>query len=242
MVSAGMMDDIIGMIYLSLLLMISHGSNGSMAIFPLKLAIFIGATAFLTQLVPVILMQFEKKGREVAMFNVVILVALVFAILSEIAGLSAIVGAFLAGMILQKSFTLKRNEKYEEHEIEIFLFGFIIPFFFINIALNFDYFSLLEAPLLTLFVIGLAIAGKMIGVFMARLFVKLRWKQLTLLGWAMNSRGVVELVVAEIALRGGLIDQRLYSAIVLMAITTSLLSLFFMRNMIEKDSKIMNGL
>jgi Kef-type K+ transport system membrane component KefB len=56
----------------------------------------------------------------------------------------------------------------------------------------------------------------------------------------MNSRGVIELVVANIALKAGLISTPLYSAIVLMAILTTLISLFFMSNTIKEHPKIMN--
>ena len=241
LISAGMMDDIFGMIYLSLMLIMAQQSHiSTLFLFPIKLLLFVGFIWIASKAIPFVLTIFEKKRKEVAMFNVVILSAFILAIFSELAGLSAIVGAFIAGIILQKSFILKKDEKHEEHEIEIFLFGFIIPFFFINIALNFDFTSLIQEPLLVLIVCSIAVIGKMGGAFIVKLFDGMKFKQLHLIGWGMNSRGVIELVIANIALKAGLISTTLYSAIVLMAIITTLISLVMMRNIIKKNPKIMN--
>ena len=241
LISAGMLDDIFGMIYLSLILILANqGKITTLFLFPIKLLLFVSFAWIASKAIPKVIKIFEKGKKEIAMFNVVILSAFILAIFSELAGLSAIVGAFITGIILQKSFTLKRDEKHEEHEIETFLFGFIIPFFFINIALNFDFNSLFEEPLLVLIVFLVAIFGKMAGVFLSKFFDNLKWKQIYLIGWGMNSRGIIELVIANIALKAGLISTSLYSAIVLMAILTTLVSLFFMRNIIQKHPRIMS--
>ena len=149
-------------------------------------------------------------------------------------------GAFIAGILLQKSFVFKRHERHEEHEIETILFGFIIPFFFINIALKFDFGSLFENPLLILIIVVVAIFGKMAGALLAKPFTKLKWKQSYLLGWEMNSRGMIELIIANIALSAGFISTQLYSAIILMAIITTLISPFFIRNIVKRHPRIMS--
>lgn len=241
LISAGMLDDIFGMGYLSfILILIYKGKIASLLLFPIKLLIFVGVMWLSSKAIPHILKLFEKKGKDIAMFNAVILITLILSIFSELAGLSAIVGAFFAGLILQKSFVLKRDEKREEHEIETFLFGFIIPFFFIDIALNFDFQSIFQTPLLTIIILTIAIAGKMGGVFLVKLFDGLKWRQLNLIGWGMNSRGVIGLVIANIALKTGLISVPIYSAIIFVAIISTLLSLFVLRSMIRKDPKIMD--
>ena len=240
-ISAGMLNDVFGIILLSLVLILAHkGGVSSLFLFPLKLVIFIVIAGLASKLIPPVLAYFEEKKRPIAIFNVVIIIALMMAILSEVMGLSAILGAFIAGILLQNSFEFKRDEKHEEHEMETVLFGFIIPFFFINIALNFDFRSLIDYPVLILIVVAVAIAGKLIGVLLVKPFTKLKWKQLYLIGWEMNSRGIIELVIANIALSAGLISTPLYSAIVLMAILTTIISPFFIKNSIKKHPQIMN--
>ena len=56
----------------------------------------------------------------------------------------------------------------------------------------------------------------------------------------MNSRGAVELAIALIAFRSGLIPTELYSSLVIMALFTTLLFPFIIIRMIKKDSRIMN--
>ncbi len=239
-ISAGMINDVFGVIFLSFILVLAH-KNGleSLALFPVKLIAFIGIIWIASILIPKALRYLEEQKKEVAMFNLVILVALMLAILSELLSLSSIVGAFIAGVILQNSFELKRDEKHEEHEIETLLFGIIIPFFFINIALNFDFTSLTDYPLLILIVLVTAIVGKLLGVLLTKPFTKLKWKKLYLIGWEMNSRGMIELIIANIALTAGLISTPLYSAIVFTAIVTSLISPFIIRGMIKRHPRIM---
>ena len=240
-ISAGMLNDVFGIILLSLVLILAHkGGLSSLFLFPLKLVIFIVIVGLASKLIPPVLAYFEERKRPIAIFNVVIIIALAMAILSEVMGLSVILGAFIAGILLQQSFEFKRDEKHEEHEMETVLFGFIIPFFFINIALNFDFRSIIDYPVLILIVVAVAIAGKLIGALLVKPFTKLKWRQLYLIGWEMNSRGVIELVIANIALSAGLISTPLYSAIVLMAILTTIISPFFIKNSIKKHPQIMN--
>lgn len=239
-ISAGIINDIFGILFLAITLILTH-QNGisSLALFPLRLLLFVAIVWLIRHLLPGILGYFEKHKKEVAMFNLMILTALIFAILSEIIGLSAILGAFIAGIILQKSFLLKRDERHEEHEMETLLFGFIIPFFFINIALNFKFDILMESPWLVVSISLIALFGKLIGSLMARPFTQLKLKQLQLVGWEMNSRGMIELIIAELALSAGLIPGSLYSAIIITAVVTTLISPFFVRHLIKVHPRIM---
>jgi Kef-type K+ transport system membrane component KefB len=162
------------------------------------------------------------------------------AVLSEFVGLGALLGAFIAGIILQKSFVTEKNRKIESKDLRLFVFSFIIPFFFVNIGLHFDYHVFLHSLFLTGVIVVVAIIGKLLGTFLTKPFVKLSWKQLHLIGWGMNSRGVMELIMAHIALSAGLIPESLYSAIVFMAIFTTVLFPFIFRKILKHNPQIMN--
>ena len=71
-------------------------------------------------------------------------------------------------------------------------------------------------------------------------FVKLDVKQLYLVGWAMNSRGAVELALALIAISTGLITTRIYSSLVMTALITTLIFPFIITHMIKRNPRIMN--
>lgn len=241
LLGSGMLDDVFEIFFLTVVLALAHHDGlGTLFILPIKLILFTVVIWAASLLIPKILTNFEKKGKEITTFNVIILITLILSILSELAGLSAILGAFIAGLILQNAFKIRKDEVSEEHDIELFLFGFIIPFFFINIALNFDLSTLIKDPLLVLGVILISIAAKIVGILLSKPFLKLSLKQLYLIGWGMNSRGVMELIIVNIALQAGLISIKLYSAIVFMSVVTTVIFPFFLKRLIKSNPTIMN--
>ena len=78
-----------------------------------------------------------------------------------------------------------------------------------------------------------------LGAFIVNSFSDLNWKQLHRIGWCMNSRGAVELVIALLALKVGLLTKPLYSAIVIMTLLTTLVFPFVLRYIVNKDPKVM---
>ena len=87
--------------------------------------------------------------------------------------------------------------------------------------------------------IAIAFLGKIIGTLVVKPFSKLSTKQLYIIGWGMNSRGAVEWVIALLALKHGLIGQEVFSAIVAMAIITTLVFPFVLQHEIKHDPKAM---
>jgi Kef-type K+ transport system membrane component KefB len=128
----------------------------------------------------------------------------------------------------------------EKNKIEKFLLFLIVPFFFIAMGVHFDFSSLVLNPWLLALMVAVAIAGKILGTFLTKPFTKFRNKQLLLIGWAMNSRGAIELALVLIALNIGLITTEIYSSIIVMALITTLIFPFIITRMIRKDRKIMD--
>lgn len=116
----------------------------------------------------------------------------------------------------------------------------VVPFFFIEIGLNFHVnnsdFSL---PLLFA-VVATAISGQIIGVMLTKPIIKLSFKQLFLVGWGMNSKGAVELAIAYVALQIGLVPHNLYSALVVTALVSTILFQVIIFAMVKKNKRIMN--
>ena len=75
---------------------------------------------------------------------------------------------------------------------------------------------------------------------MTKKFTKFNFKQLFLIGWAMNSRGAIELAFALLAFQQGILNNELYSSLVIMALVTTLIFPFVIINLIKKVPKIMN--
>jgi len=150
----------------------------------------------------------------------------------------AAISAFFLGILANK---LVGREKLIMNYIEKFLLHFLIPFFFISMGIHFSFQSLALDPWLLIIVIGIAISGKIVGSLFAKPFVKMSWRQLYLVGWGMNSRGAVELAIAFLALQAGLLSVDVYSNLVIMALTTTIIFPFIFKRMIKKDPRIMGG-
>jgi Kef-type K+ transport system membrane component KefB len=145
--------------------------------------------------------------------------------------------AFFIGILANN--LLGRSHKYVVSFEKLSLL-FIVPFFFISMGIHFSIESLSVNLLLLVLIVFIAIAGKMAGVFLTKPFTKLSFKQAYLIGWGMNSRGAVELVICFIAFKVGMLNMGLYSNLVVMALITTLLFPFFVRSIIKKNPKIMN--
>lgn len=146
-------------------------------------------------------------------------------------------GMFFLGIIIQKF--IKREHKSIQIIEKTFTF-LIIPFFFISMGMHFELKELIINPVLLLIIILIGVSGKLIGTMLTKPFINFRWKQLFLAGWAMNSRGAVELALALIAFRTGLIPARVYSGLIVMGLIATLSFPFVITHMINKDSEVMD--
>ena len=156
-------------------------------------------------------------------------------IFEQIITIGAIMSFFLG--ILSHRIMRKTKEKNILEEVGLF---FIVPFFFVSVGINFNLNSLILNPIILLVIVSIAIIGKIGGVFLTKPFTKFKNKQALLIGWAMNSRGAIELALALVAFKIGLLNTELYSGIVLMALITTLIFPFIITHMINKYKKIMD--
>jgi Kef-type K+ transport system membrane component KefB len=146
------------------------------------------------------------------------IIMLGLAALASLIGLAAIIGAFLAGMVV--------GESSERHALEAEVApvaAFFTPFFFGFIGAQVDLAGLanLDSILLLAGITALAVASKFVGAFIGA-FGQGRWRA-ALVGWGMVPRGEVGIVVAGLGLSAGAIDPEIYSVVVGMAIITTLI-------------------
>jgi Kef-type K+ transport system membrane component KefB len=239
MLGAAILDDVFEILFLALILMYVQKSSFHLAMFPVMLIGFIILAFLIFRFVPKIINLIQKERSRIATFSTILTIGLIIASLSYLMGLGPIIGAFIAGIIIQWANKNKKIEQENVKELQIMTFSFIVPFFFINIGLHFDFHSLIENPLLLILILVIAIVGKILGSIIVTPISNLNLKQTTLIGWAMNSRGAVELVIAEIARINNLVPIEIYSAIVAMAVITTLMFPFVMKYYIKKYPGIM---
>ncbi len=239
MLGAGILDNIFEVLFLALLLVYVQKSNVSIAIFPVTVIAFMGITLLLLKFIPRVMRVLHKDRSKIASFSTMLVIGLSIAALSSLMGLGPVIGAFIGGIFLQKAIVNRKEEQEDVKELRMISFALIVPFFFINIGMHLDFQSLVLNFNLFVLIIITAIAGKILGTIIVTPFTNLNLKQTTLIGWGMNSRGAIELVIAEIARMNGLISIEVYSAIIAMAVLTTFMFPFILRYYTNKYPDIM---
>lgn len=163
------------------------------------------------------------KNQDRSFFLPLLLFALACAYITELIGIHALFGAFLAGVIIP-------SEHHASKQIELRCRDFVrlimLPLFFAFSGLRTQVLLLDSAEdwMWCGIIILVAIAGKFGGTMMAARWTKHSWKDSTTLGILMNTRGLVELVVLNVGLDLQIITPRLFSMLVLMALVTTFMT------------------
>lgn len=166
------------------------------------------------------------KTREVAGKGVVALsfvVLLISAYITEILGLHALFGAFIAGVVMPNNLSFRHmlTEKVEDVSLSIFL-----PLFFVSSGLS-TQIGLLNTSThwwLTLIITLVAIVGKVWGTYMACRVVGEGRRDSLYMGVLMNTRGLMELVILSMGLELGIISLEIYTMLVIMTLVTTFMT------------------
>jgi Kef-type K+ transport system membrane component KefB len=160
------------------------------------------------------------KGKE-PLFAMFFAFVLLFSTVTENLGLHFIVGAFFAAMLISESLIGKDNLKSIETTTRSMAMGFLAPIFFAGIGLEFNISSINNLALL-LAVLLVSYSSKIIGGFLGGTLAGLSSRVSFTLGLGLNARGIMEIVIANIAYRNGLISTEIFSILVIMGVLTTL--------------------
>ncbi|HSN77167.1 MAG TPA: cation:proton antiporter [Anaerolineae bacterium] len=142
------------------------------------------------------------------------------AAVAEGIGIHAALGAFFIGVALSQQL----GERDQAHEVIYqFAVSFFAPLYFVSVGLKVNFGAGFDL-LLVAVVLAVACLGKLGGASLGAWLGGTPPRRALAIGFAMNARGAMELILATVALEEGLIDQRIFVALVFMAIVTSLMS------------------
>lgn len=229
-VSAAVLDDIIGIFLLGILSAVAmQGTTLAGGSLSTGMLIGIGFLVLFVLIAPRALRWLFELARKTEthemVYSVAIILALASAWLSHTAGLHYSIGAFIAGLILGDQI---RKDRLLFDSLMDFGFGFFVTLFFASVGLLFSFtwetfFSPYIIP-----IIVVAIGGKIIGGYIGS-FRFLTKAEALLVGLGMTPRGEIALVVAKVALVGGIIGSALFSAVTVMVIVTIILTPILMK-------------
>ncbi len=159
------------------------------------------------------------KGLVASMFLILILSSY----LTEILGLHALFGAFIAGVVMPSNIKFRKimTEKVEDVSLSLFL-----PLFFVSTGLRTEI-GLLNSPELwwmCVIITLVAILGKFGGAFFSARFVGESVKNSLYIGAMMNTRGLMELVVLTIGYEMGILSPPIFVMLVLMTLVTTFMT------------------
>jgi Kef-type K+ transport system membrane component KefB len=167
---------------------------------------------------------YDEEGRLPATwFTVILAGVLLSAVATDKIGIAVILGAFVMGLVMPRHAGLS-NEVTKR--VEDYVLTLLLPLFFAYTGLrtNIGQLGRSELILITLGLIGIAILGKFGGTFVAARTMNLPGRQSAALGALMNTRGLTELIVLNLALDEGVISPALFTGLVVMALVTTLMT------------------
>ena len=173
---------------------------------------------------------FEKLVQKQAPFVIILLVVFGLSALASFIGLAAIVGAFFAGLIFSDT-----KDTYDLEQKFEPLNVLLVPFFFVVMGAKVDMVHIAGVIPLAIVITIVAILGKLIGCSVGA--ASKGEKTAMIVGAGMVPRGEVGIVVAMIGLGMGIIESDIYSVIVLVSIATTLYAPFLIRTVIKAESK-----
>jgi Kef-type K+ transport system membrane component KefB/nucleotide-binding universal stress UspA family protein len=223
--SAGVVDDTVGWLILSLIA--GAASKGVVRVEDLGLTVLyltgflLAAGLVLYPVLRVLIRATTERFRTPDSDMVVmIVVTLLCAAATERIGVHAVFGAFVAGVVLHQ---VPRIRKETVARLESFVFSVLAPIFFGIVGLRVNLWTLGEGHMLGL-VIGVACLGKLVGCGLGAIWGGLRFWEAASIAVAMNARGAMEIVVAMIGLSLGILSPQMFSIIVMVAIVTSFMA------------------
>ncbi|MFZ2906158.1 MAG: cation:proton antiporter [Cyclobacteriaceae bacterium] len=223
-ISSAMINDLIGWLIFSVVLgMIGRGHQNISLLNTVMLTV--GFTAVMLTLgrgvlnraLPWVNKRMAWPGGVLSLSLALCFLAAAF---TEYIGIHAIFGAFIFGVALGDSEHMSERAKEIVHQ---FINNIFAPLFFVAIGLRVNFIANFDL-MLTLAILIIAFVGKIIGSGWGTRLGGFSWKESLAAGFGMNARGAMEIILGLIALENGLINEKVFVSLVIMALITSMTS------------------
>ena len=165
----------------------------------------------------------ERPNPSKAVLAIVFGIVLASAVGTQLIGSRALFGAFLAGIVMPTAGGFRGKLIIRVENLSTVL---LLPVFFAFSGLRTQV-GLLNGPqdwLICLLIIAVATAGKLGGSALAARFTGMKWRESLELGALMNTRGLMELIALNIGYDMGILSQRIFTMLVIMALVTTIMT------------------
>jgi Kef-type K+ transport system membrane component KefB/mannitol/fructose-specific phosphotransferase system IIA component (Ntr-type) len=224
--AAAMIDDLVGWLAFSVLLGPMQGGTANVASMLRSVGFTFGFVAVALLIGRPLLgrlivgLQADHHSGPRRVLSLIILLALFGGALTQAIGIHAVFGGFVVGVVVGDTPHLKERTRIIVHD---FVTNIFAPVFFAGLGLRADFVKSFDARLCGL-VFVIASAAKILGCALGSRVGGLRWRPALAVGFGLNARGAMEIILALLALEAGLLREQVFVALVLMALATSLVS------------------
>ena len=220
---AAVIDDILGLVLISVLLAVgSGGTGGSLvrAILGALLFCLLGILAIVFLPGPINkLTRGLQPGRAMLTFSLA--AALLVAFAAESLGIAAITGAYLCGLLLSQF----HHREYLERNVKAISSGFLSPIFFASVGLEASLDGLNGRVIgITLVMFLVAVLGKVVGCGAGARIFRMSRSESVQIGVGMISRGEVAIITANIGLQNHMITQEVFIPTILVVLLTTIVT------------------
>ncbi|CAI2605657.1 cation:proton antiporter [Apilactobacillus sp. 1-1-2] len=231
---AAVADDILSILLLSVFITFTgvsstHGSQNIFVLILMQIGFFIFVWILL-----ILVKKFKIKINHTLAPIVGLIVCLLLSALAEHVQISAITGAFFAGILIGQT----NYKEYVDRQINQFGNLLFIPIFFVNVGLNMNISGIVENASLFIVLSIAAVITKFLGAYLGSRFFKFTRLSATEIGVGMISRGEVGLIISEIGLKNNLISDNYYSTIIASIILTTILAPLLLKPIVMKIKQI----
>ncbi|MCG9881015.1 MAG: cation:proton antiporter [Bacteroidia bacterium] len=222
-ITAAMFNDLIGWILFSMIMgMLKGSANHSIfltLLYTIAYAILMLTVVriFINKSLPWAEKNFTWPG---GFLSLSLGLAFLGAAFTEYIGLHAIFGAFIIGITIGDSVHV--TEKMKDI-VNQFVTNIFAPLFFISIGFKVNFLDHFSLPI-SLLVLTIAFTGKIAGGYLGAKLGGLTNQESLAIGFGMNARGAMEMILAALALQANLIGEEVFVAIVIMAVITSVVA------------------
>lgn len=167
--------------------------------------------------------QTSKHIVNKSLIGLFFIVLFLSAYITEVIGIHALFGAFVAGVIMPSNVNFRKLFSERIEDVALIL---LLPLFFVFTGLR-TQIGLINEPQMWIIcgcIIILAVLGKSMGSALAARFIGYNWKDSLTIGALMDTRGLMELVVLNIGLDLGILTPEVFAMMVIMALTTTFLT------------------
>ena len=177
----------------------------------------------------------NRLGEE-AVFGAGVVFVLLFSTATEALGFHFIIGAFFGGLLLNKDILGVNAFNSMTKTLNSITDQFLTPIFFASIGLYFSV-EAFDQPILLLSIVLVAYTAKIIGSGLGARLSGFQWKASSQIGIALNCKGILDLIVAEIAFSKNYIDSRVFSILICTGLSSLIITPMLYRHIVHEKKQ-----